>query len=150
MPLALEPYLTQSPLWPREGRHILAQFDETSVVVYQAYKPSIGLFAAEHGFFGGEFAFSRMSWVKPNFLWMMYRSGWGTKPDQEVTLALRIDRRAFDAMLSEAVASSFGAARHVYASEAEWKTAVAPRASGCVRRPWATPCVLRKKFALRE
>src|SRR5262245_58806343 len=25
-----------------------------------------------------------MSWIKLNFLWMMFRSGWGTKPDQEV------------------------------------------------------------------
>jgi len=27
-----------------------------------------------------------MSWIKPNFLWMMYRCGWGTKEGQQVTL----------------------------------------------------------------
>lgn len=26
-----------------------------SIVVYQAYRPAIGHFAAEHGYFGGEF-----------------------------------------------------------------------------------------------
>ena len=66
-------------MWPKEGRHILAQFDDDTVIVYQAYRPSIGRYAAEHGAFGGDFSYSRMSWVKPNFLWMMYRSGWGTQ-----------------------------------------------------------------------
>ena len=87
MNLLTEPYLAQQARWPRTGRHILAQFDAESVVVYQAYRPAIGHFAARHGHFGGEFSMGRMSWIKPNFLWMMYRSGWGTKADQEVTLA---------------------------------------------------------------
>ena len=87
MRLQIEPYQDQLKRWPQKGRHILAQFDEESVVVYQAYRPAIGTFAATHGYFGGEFSFNRMSWIKPNFLWMMYRSGWGTKPEQDVTLA---------------------------------------------------------------
>lgn len=70
------------------GRHILAQVDEEAVV-YQAYRPEIGHFAAQHGYFGGRFSLRRMSWIKPNFLWMMFRSGWGTKEGQEVTLPLR-------------------------------------------------------------
>ena len=82
--LRTEPYVAQTERWPKSGRHILAQFDDASVVVYQAYRPSIGRHAAEHGYFGGDFSLSRMSWIKPNFLWMMYRSGWGTKEGQEV------------------------------------------------------------------
>jgi hypothetical protein len=70
-------YLDQQQRWPSSGRHILACFDEESIVVYQAYSPAIGRFAARHGYFGGEFSYSRMSWIKPNFLWMMYRSNWG-------------------------------------------------------------------------
>ena len=66
------------------GRHVLAQYDAETVVVYQAYRPSIGAFAATHGYFGGGFSPSRMSWIKPNFLWMMYRCGWATKEGQEV------------------------------------------------------------------
>ena len=90
MSLITEPYSAQNARWPGSGRHILAQFDAESVVVYQAYNPAIGQFAARHGYFGGDFGMSRMSWIKPNFLWMMYRSGWGTKENQEVTLAVRL------------------------------------------------------------
>ena len=87
--LKTEPYLDQTARWPQTGRHVLAQFDDTSVVVYQAYRPSIGEFAAANGYFGGpDFAFSRMSWIKPNFLWMMYRCGWGRKAGQESVLAV--------------------------------------------------------------
>src|SRR5581483_1306687 len=39
-------------------------------------------------------------------LWMMYRSGWGTKEGQEVTLALRIRRTFFDSLLARAVPST--------------------------------------------
>src|SRR5215213_1537920 len=105
--LVTEPYLEQVKVWPKSGRHILAQFDAESVVVNQAYRPSIGRYAAEHGRFGGEFSVERMSWVKPNFLWMMYRSGWGTKADQEVTLAVRLRRSFFEEILTRAVPSSW-------------------------------------------
>lgn len=105
------PYGEIEPTWPAEGRHVLATWDAESVVVYQAYRPSIGRFAAEHGYFGGEFSLDRMSWVKTNFLWMMYRSGWGTKADQEITLAVRLRRDAFDAILAAAVPSSAKGAR---------------------------------------
>jgi hypothetical protein len=63
--LTLERYRDQQARWPAEGRHILAQHDETSVVVYQAYRPAIGHYAARHGRFGGEFSLDRMSWIKP-------------------------------------------------------------------------------------
>jgi hypothetical protein len=122
MRLITEPYLTQLAHWPQTGRHILAQFDETSVVVYQAYRPAIGRFAAKRGYFGGEFSLSRMSRIKPNFLWMMYRSGWGSKEGQEVTLAVRLQRAAFDSILAQAVHSIF--VPEVYGSEAAWKEAV--------------------------
>ena len=122
MALVTEPYLEQVKVWPRDGRHILAQFDDDTVVVYQAYRPAIGRFAAEHGVFGGDFSYSRMSWVKPNFLWMMYRSGWGTKENQEFTLALRVSRAFFDSLLAAAVPSSWD--REQFDTEADWSRAV--------------------------
>jgi hypothetical protein len=131
MSLQTEPYVEQLPRWPAAGRHILAQFDNESVVVYQAYRPEIGHFAAEHGYFGGAFRLDRMSWVKPNFLWMMFRSGWGTKEGQEVILAVRLKRSAFDAILKEAVHSTF--VPEVYAGHEEWKQAVT---RSCVRLQW--------------
>src|SRR3954452_12651443 len=123
MDLITELYLAQQAHWPESGRHILAQFDAESVVVYQAYRPEIGHFAARHGYFGGGFSQGRMSWIKPNFLWMMYRSGWGTKEDQEVTLAVRLRRDAFDEILSLAVHSS--SVPDVYRTYEAWKRAVA-------------------------
>jgi len=129
--LVTEPYAEQVKLWPKAGRHILAQFDEETVVVYQAYRESIGRFAVEHGYFGGEFSYSRMSWIKPNFLWMMYRSGWGTKTDQEVTLALRIRRVFFDEVLAAAVPSSWD--RERFASERDWARA---GAGSSIRLQW--------------
>lgn len=107
MTLLTESYQEQAQIWPSYGRHILAQFDDESIVLYQAYTPSIGHFATANGVFGGPFSYTRMSWVKPNFLWMMFRSGWGTKPNQEVTLALRFRRTFFDALLGEAVPSTW-------------------------------------------
>lgn len=122
MSLHTAPYLEQERRWPQEGRHILAQFSPDTVTVYQAYRPAIGHFAARHGRFGGEYSFSRMSWIKPNFLWMMSRSGWGTKPDQEVTLALYLKREGFEALLAAAVASSFEASG--FETQEAWAEAV--------------------------
>ena len=123
MRLRTEPFTTQSTRWPKSGRVILAQYDPESIVVYQAYRPQTGLFAAKHGYFGDGFSMSRMTWIKPNFLWMMYRSGWGKKDGQEVTLAIRLARSGFDEILRQAVHAIFNP--QVYASHSDWKQAVA-------------------------
>src|SRR6185503_10472687 len=117
--------------WPVAGRHIMAQFNAETVVVYQAYRPAIGRYAAQHQHFGGEFSFSRMSWIKPNFLWMMYRSGWGTKEGQEITLAVRLRRKAFGEILQQAVLSSY--VPEVYLSQDNWKKRLA---ESLVRLQW--------------
>ncbi len=123
MKLDIERYADQVLRWPTYGEHILAQYDDASVVVYQAYRPSIGRYAIEHGYFGGpDFSFDRMSWLKPNFLWMMYRSGWGTKEGQECILGLRLRRPFFDGLLRAAVSSSFDPSTHP--TREDWKQAV--------------------------
>lgn len=121
--LKITPYLEQAPTWPQSGRHIMAQFDAATIVVYQAYRPAIARFAVEHQRFCGEFSFSRMSWIKPNFLWMMYRSGWASKEGQEHVLAVRLKRSFFDEILEASVASSFSVSR--YESHEKWQEAVA-------------------------
>ncbi len=132
MNLATAPYLQQSATWPSEGEHILAHYDDSTVVVYQAYRPAIGLHALEHGRFGGpDFSFTRMSWIKPNFLWMMYRCGWATKAGQEVILGLRIRRTFFESLLDAAVPSTFNP--QLYAGLPEWQQAVA---TSEVRQQW--------------
>src|SRR5437764_6848276 len=109
-------------------------FKSETVVVYQAYRPAIGHFAARHGYFGGGFRVDRMSWIKPNFLWMMFRSGWGTKEGQEVTLAFWLRRSAFDAILQEAVHLTF--VPGVYPSQDE-TAALIWRYRSAVRATWA-------------
>ena len=131
--LRIESFQAQSARWPTAGRHVLAQYDADSVVVYQAYRPAIGRYAAEHGFFGGGFSLDRMSWIKPNFLWMMYRCGWATKDKQEVVLAIWLARAAFDDILAQAVPSSFNPHRYRYADQESWAAAVA---SSDVRLQW--------------
>ncbi|MFN6558915.1 MAG: DUF4291 domain-containing protein [Nostoc sp. ChiSLP01] len=122
MQLITEPYLTQVSRWPKTGRHILAQYDDHLIVVYQAYRPAIAEFALTNGYLGGEFSFDRMSWIKPNFLWMMYRSEWGTKTGQEVVLAIWIKRSGFDEILRAAVHSSF--IPELYANTSVWQKAL--------------------------
>jgi len=118
MSLLTEPYSTQCARWPTSGRHILAQHDARTVVVYQAYNPRIGRFAAEHRFFGGDFRLGRMSWIKTNFLWMMYRCGWASKPDQETVLAVWLHRDAFESLLPLTVHSKH--VPEIYGAQAEW------------------------------
>ena len=120
--LRLAPYCEQRARWPAAGRHILAQFDDDAVVVYQAYRPEIGRDAAKHGRFGPAWSRSRMSWIKPNFLWMMYRCGWAAKDGQEIVLALWLARAGFDEILAAAVPSSHDTRLHP--TRAEWQTAL--------------------------
>jgi len=131
MTLPAELYVQQASQWPSHGKHILAHYNADTIVVYQAYRPSIGKYAIENRAFGGDFSYSRMSWIKPNFLWMMFRSGWGTKEGQELILGLRILRQFFDALLARAVTSSWDSSDQT--TYDEWKAAVA---SSDVRLQW--------------
>ncbi|WP_025666076.1 DUF4291 domain-containing protein [Aquimarina megaterium] len=107
MKLQLRKYKEQQKEWPQSGYHIMAQYDNEKIIVYQSYRPEIGNFAVKNQFFGGAFSLDRMTWIKPNFLWMMYRNGWGTKEGQEVILAVHIKKEAFENYVKNAVYSSF-------------------------------------------
>ncbi|XP_074650438.1 uncharacterized protein LOC141905470 [Tubulanus polymorphus] len=116
----VESYVTQVKRWPENGNHILAQFDESTITVYQAFKPSIAQYAVVNQRFGGnDFSFTRMSWIKTNFLWMMYRSGWATKKDQERILAVRIKRQGFDEILRNAFSVKYQKLKGVKTDEIE-------------------------------
>ncbi|GAB2787649.1 DUF4291 domain-containing protein [Streptomyces chlorus] len=60
-----------------------------------------------------------MTWIKPSFLWMMYRCGWGTKAGQETVLAVEITRDGFEWALRHACLSSY--VRGVYPDRATWQ-----------------------------
>ncbi|OJJ22029.1 hypothetical protein BKI52_08295 [marine bacterium AO1-C] len=106
---------------PQEGRCILGQMTNAeNLVVYQAFNPSIAKYAVANQQFGGsQYSFNRMSWIKPNFLWMMYRAGWASKSNQECILAVEIAKANFEKILAKAVHSSFKS--EVYASKADWQ-----------------------------
>ena len=86
---------------------VRAVYTEHSVRVYQAYRGEIAEEAVRLGTFGPHFGMGRMTWIKPSFLWMMYRSGWAQKENQEHILAIDIKREAFDWMLENAVLSAY-------------------------------------------
>ncbi|TJZ51887.1 DUF4291 domain-containing protein [Streptomyces piniterrae] len=100
-------------------RRIRALHTERTVTVYQAYAPALGVPAARDGRFPAAWKRERMTWIKPSFLWMMYRCGWGTKADQETVLAIEIDRAGFDWALSNACLSHHDSAEHP--DRAAWK-----------------------------
>lgn len=131
MKIELKKYNEQIEDWPKQGYHIMAQYDDQKIIVYQSYKPSIGDFAAKNNYFGGDFSLDRMTWIKPNFLWMMYRNGWGTKEGQEVTLAIHLKMSAFKHYLIESEYSSFDMSP--IQDYGEWKSKVA---NGSSRLQW--------------
>jgi len=85
---------------------IRADHDRDTIVVYQAYSTAIAEPALRAQRFVPPFSFSRMTWIKPSFLWLMHRSNWGHKPGQERILAVRIRRAAWDKALSLGVLTS--------------------------------------------
>lgn len=93
-------------------RQIRAVFDETTITVYQAYGHEIADAALKAGTFQPPFRTNRTTWIKPSFLWMMYRSGWGTKPGQERTLAITMTRRGFEQALASSCLSHFDPTVH--------------------------------------
>ena len=101
-----------------EQRQVRALHTDTTITVYQAYPVAIAEAALSAGRFVPPFKRDRMTWIKPSFLWMMYRCGWATKPGQERVLAISISRAGFEEALAEAVLSHDD--RSLHADRAEW------------------------------
>lgn len=73
-------------------RQVRALYDRASLAVYQAYAPEIEEPALRSGTFVEPFGMGRMTWIRPSFLWMAYRLGWGTKPGQTRVLRVHLTR----------------------------------------------------------
>jgi len=86
---------------------IRAVYDEHKIRIYQAYKDSIADAALAAGTFAASsFSMNRMTWIKPSFLWMMHRAGWGYKDaGQRRILAIDITREGFDWALAHSCPS---------------------------------------------
>ena len=91
---------------------IRADYNADTIVVYQAYSPAVALPALVAQRFVPPFSFTRMTWIKPSFLWLMERSNWAQKSGQEHTLAVRVRRSGWDEALSLGVLTSFNATVH--------------------------------------
>ena len=88
-------------------REIRAVYDEQTIRVYQAYSDPIADSAlAASTFVSPPFKMDRMTWIKPSFLWMMYRAGWSMKDEgQKRILAIDITREGFEWALAHACLS---------------------------------------------
>ena len=100
-------------------REIRADFDASSIVVYQAYSPAIATPALVAQQFVPPFSYGRMTWIKPSFLWLMERSHWAQKRGQEQILAVRIKRATWEEALSVGVLTD--ADPRVYPTYADWQ-----------------------------
>ena len=89
------------------SKEIRAVYTDETIRVYQAYNRTIAEEAVKNGTFGAHFSMDRMTWIKPSFLWMMYRCGWAQKENQEHVLAIDIKRTGFDKAVDSAVISTF-------------------------------------------
>ena len=119
--MKLEKYKEQIKRLPKDGKKIIGQIDGENIIVYQAFNPNISKYAVENQKFGGEhYSFTRMSWIKPGFLWMMYRAGWASKEHQQNILAITLPMKHFKTILYEATISSYES--EIYSTHEEWKS----------------------------
>lgn len=88
-------------------RQIRAAYNDKTIRLYQAYSDEIADPALAKGrFVSPPFRMERMTWVKPSFLWMMYRAGWGFKDEgQKRILAIDITREGFEWALAHSCQS---------------------------------------------
>ncbi|CAA6810481.1 MAG: Unknown protein [uncultured Sulfurovum sp.] len=100
-------------------KEIRATYTDDTIRIYQAYSDAIADSALAHGkFISPPFKTERMTWIKPSFLWMMYRAGWGKKDDnQKRILAIDISREGFEWALEHSLMSNHTSE---YTKE-EWK-----------------------------
>ncbi len=84
-------------------QQIRAVYDKETITVYQAYNKKIALPALKSKKFQAPFSFNRMTWIKPSFLWLMERSNYATKSNQEYILGVKIKRTYWDSALSMGV-----------------------------------------------
>lgn len=105
-----------------EEKEVRATYTREFIRVYQAFNSSIADSALKNNqFISPPFKTERTTWIKPSFLWMMYRSGWATKKDQERILAIDMKHTAFLWALDHSCISHFNS--NIYKSREEWEIA---------------------------
>lgn len=118
--MKFENYTEQLKRLPHDGKQIIGQLHNNTMIVYQAFNSGIADYAVQHQKFGGpHYSFTRMSWIKPGFLWMMYRAGWANKEHQQKILAITLPIEKFKLILEQATISSCSG--EIYNSHDAWK-----------------------------
>eukprot|EP00747_Dinoflagellata_sp_TGD_P210753 gnl/TRDRNA2_/TRDRNA2_84008_c0_seq2.p1 gnl/TRDRNA2_/TRDRNA2_84008_c0~~gnl/TRDRNA2_/TRDRNA2_84008_c0_seq2.p1 ORF type:complete len:280 (-),score=42.20 gnl/TRDRNA2_/TRDRNA2_84008_c0_seq2:214-999(-) len=86
-----------------DGRkYFVGEWDEEGVYFYQAFNDGIADWALAHQHFGGPlYGTSRMTWIKPSFGWVLYRSGYGHKHNQNRILKIKLPHAAVAELLSK-------------------------------------------------
>jgi hypothetical protein len=120
MNLQTIPYHSYEKGLPQEGNFILGQRNAENIFVYQAFKDKIADFAIKYQKFGGQdYSFKKMTWITPNFLWMMHSSNWAAKDNnQNRILAIEMTFEGFEELLSEGVLTSYV---KLFGDEQIWK-----------------------------
>ncbi|ENW81672.1 hypothetical protein F909_01356 [Acinetobacter sp. ANC 3929] len=91
-----------------DEKTIRAVQTESTIRIYQAYSHELANHVIKTASFRNNpfFKMTRMTWIKPSFLWMMYRSGWGMKEGkQQRILAIDITKEGFDWALNHSCSS---------------------------------------------
>jgi Domain of unknown function (DUF4291) len=115
-----EKYKEQQQRLPKKGQQIIACKQDENIIVYQAFNPQIANYALANQQFGGAaYSFNRMSWIKPGFLWMMYRAGWASKEHQQNILAVTLPVIHFKTILQQATISSYK--EELFTTQEIWK-----------------------------
>lgn len=112
-------------------RKIFANYDTEGVYVYQAFTPSTVAAALKRGTFSTGFSLDRMTWIKPSFGWMLYRSGYASKHRQEAVLKIKLTHTGFLEILRQSVETTFNP--RIYESEPLWALALSKSE---VRHQW--------------
>ncbi|WP_196893169.1 DUF4291 domain-containing protein [Aureivirga marina] len=102
-----------------KNQEIRATFTKETITVYQAYNKNIALPAIRNNKFETPFSFHRMTWIKPSYLWLMERSNWGTKSNQEFILGIKIKRDFWEKALSLGVLTHPD--KEIYSSGFDWE-----------------------------
>lgn len=108
----------------QDYRVVRAHHTASTIRVYQAYSHTIADAALAAQRFVPPFKMERMTWIKPSFLWMMYRAGWSYKDaGQARILAIDISREGFEWALANACIAHFE--HPTFSSHDEWQARIA-------------------------
>lgn len=84
-----------------EAECFIGEWDDEGVFVYQAFCDEIADWALSQQQFGGpKFCPKRMTWIKPSFAWVLYRSGYGRKHGQHRILKVKLSHASTAEILS--------------------------------------------------